>query len=268
MSRHRSKQHHRSHESIEEIIGVSNDESFRANKSKENNELADLNESDTETDDYEDETDYESDDESVTSTKQDKFDETEFTASTVREKKARPHRSSRYSGEEISELKKNKGVQELEQKLNNNLHQIQIAIPYGQLDPQTVPPGVAGYTGVDNSYDLTYGRPKKNKKFYQKCWFKNTMKVIITICLVFLTGFFIWKYYTAMKMLHEQSARILYENERQTMYENENETNPLDEREYDKFGMVGANVKKPNKCNNSKCNLPRDARGRFVKRSK
>ena len=145
---HSKRRHTHKHDGLEDIIGMSNDEEIRDQKRKSNNELDDYKNNDDSTDDDETDDDNESDDGSDDSTddEDDKnYDDEELTAPNIKSKRAKARRHSNYADKEISEVRKSKGVKALSKKLNNNLHQIQIALPYGQVDPQRLPPGVYGY---------------------------------------------------------------------------------------------------------------------------
>ena len=271
---------------------MSNDDSVRERKHKSNNELDDYKNNDDDDDDTDDEseddTDDESDDDGDDGSDDGNFDDEELTAPTIKSKRAKPRRRSTYANKEISEVKKSNGVKSLSDKLNNNLHQIQIALPYGQVDPQRLPPGIPGYDGPVNAYDLTGQVPRRRRrKFYEKRWFRILMIVIIALCCFTLLGMFAWKYYVAMQIIHYQGIEALSDDglELQDLSKSSSddelsETNPLDDREYARFGnantankgtkITGGKGNKPPSLiggNGRWKDLPRDSRGRFMKRN-
>ena len=289
-----SKRKHSSKErdTTADIIPMSNDPSLRG---KSNNELDDYkNDSDDDysnsgssddeysnSDSSDDDDDYEDKRKSRKkkhdkSSREDSFeDEDEFTAPTIKSKKARPRRGGQFSNAPLSELKRERGVQQLHDKLNNNLHQIQIAIPYGQMDPQYVPPAYP-----DNTYlPMT---PKPKTKWWKTRKFKYTISAVVLILVIVAFSVFVWKYLQAMKKINDHEMNILLEDENKRMNEEQENVNPLDEREYNKIGdnnykpTNGGN--KNNNYNNKSINggnwkskltkilPPRDSRGRFMKR--
>ena len=301
--RKHDKRPHDTNDSLSDIIPMSNDDSI-----KSNNELDDYNESDAGSDDdsttddeYNDSDDY-SDDENDKRKKYDRKgqrhheheDEEDFAPPTIKPKRSKPVRKSKVSVDGITEVQRSKGVQQLSNKLNNNLHQIQIALPYGQTAPQVGPtPGNEGYALTD--------QPKKRVPFWKKRWFGLTMKVIIGICVFICVGIFLYKY---LKMVEELNKRhnifdedegdqskqeikgdkntdVLVDqppDEQNTTLSGGNE-NPDDEEGeytmpdhvYNSFGKTNTtSTRRPliNKNNKSSRLLPkRDARGRFIKRN-
>lgn len=275
--RHSSKKK----DDLSDIIPMSNDENLRKKK-KSNNELDDYDgysddgSADGSDDGYSDDgSDDDSEDEDEQyerkGKRHDDYDDNEFKAPTVKAKRARLRRGSKYADQEISETRKSAGVQQLSNKLNSPqaLHQIQIAIPYGQQDPQRLP---ANFNGMKNNYELV-GPPPIPKKlpFWKKRWFGILLKVLIGICALTIFGVFLYKYLKAMEII-----RSRFSSEKDGKSETkEPEPEPVDEntdvltdKQYESFGNVksvsGGSSK--NSVNTKRQPLPRDARGRFIKR--
>lgn len=205
--KHHGKHSHDTTDSLSDIIPMSNDDSI-----KSNNELDDYNDSGSDSDDDRTDDDYSddpadddySDDDGRHRTKYDRkgqrhheHEDDDFSAATIKPKHAKPARHSKISVDGITEVERSKGVQQLSNKLNNNLHQIQIALPYNQT-PQVVP------SNADNEgYTLT-DQPKKRLPFWKKRWFGLTMKAFISVCVFICVGIFIYKY---LKMVEELNKR-------------------------------------------------------------
>ena len=163
---------------LADIVAMSNDDEIRNKKKKKiTDEDSDENYSDD--DDYsdEDDEDSESDDESEKIERKGRRHnegnkESDFDAATIKAKKAKPSRHSEFTNETISEVQRSNGVDALSNKFNKDLHQIQIALPYGQT-PNLMPMRPM-------NYQLT---PKKKKApFWKKRWFGLTLKVVVGIC--------------------------------------------------------------------------------------
>ena len=299
------KHSHDTTDSLSDIIPMSNDDSI-----KSNNELDDYNESgsddgpddDSTTDDEYDESDDYSDNESDKHKKYERkgrrhheHEDDDFTSPTIKPKRSKPTRKTKISVDGITEVQRSKGVQRLSNKLNNNLHQIQIALPYGQTVPQVGPAsGKEGYTLTD--------QPKKRIPFWKKRWFGLTMKVIIGICVFICVGIFVYKY---LKMVEELNKRhnifddqnesdspkqeikgdkntdVLVDQPHDELNSNTalsggNEYSDDDDEEYtmpdhvyNSFGKTDM-ARRPISCKNGKLSRPlpkRDARGRFIKRN-
>ena len=103
-------------------------------------------------------------------------------------------------------------------KLNNNLHQIQIAIPYGQTDPQM----------TADLYNNNYALVEKKKKkigWWRRNWFfvfSISVMIIVICCGI---GFLVWNY-IQMRKKYNESCDVLNENYENTMrisYANRND---------------------------------------------
>jgi len=281
---------------ISDIIPMSNDDSINQ-KNQRNQKLKDkdknkkskketydnddsdddneYDESDTDNDnEYDDTTD--SDDDGETYERKGKHHEESYEdsykAPNIRSKKSRLRRSSEYAEQELSELKKDKGVKQLSDKLNNNLHQIQIAIPYGQQDPQRLP----GITGPNNNYQLLGGsmKPKRKTPFYKRKWFILTMKVIICLCIFVVCGVFVYKYLKAIEELKRRNNDIFVDDKykQQEITPIIGEDDILTDKTYKSLGNISTRTYANNGKNNYKSinggirRMPlRDARGRFIK---
>lgn len=216
-------------EELSDIIPMSNDDSINKKKKRSNNQLDDYNDIDDNgdeyTDDYSDDDNdndndevyersggrqYESDDEygndeNDNDYSDDDDDNHSYKAANIKAKRSKPRRSQDFANDGLSELKRDKGVKKLSDKLNNNLHQIQIAIPYGQQDPQRIP----GLNTINNNYQLTDTiKPKRKMPFWKKKWFITTLKIIIGLCLLVVCGVFVYKYLKAVEELKQHNQDI------------------------------------------------------------
>ena len=131
-------------DNLDDIIAMSNDDDIKKRRNKNDD-------SDDEENDSDDEEDEENNDDDIEDKKKrrkikkinddsddDETDDDDYTVPKIKAKKAKPHRQSDFTKEEISEIKKSKAVEDLGNRLNNNLHQIQIALPYDQQPPKYV----------------------------------------------------------------------------------------------------------------------------------
>ena len=289
MKHNRKKHTSKERDTTADIIPMSNDPSLHG---KSNNELDDYKDNDSEASnysDYSDDSDYSdysdsSDDEDNKrksskkkhSSRKDEYEgEEELTAPNIKSKKAKPRRGGQYSNTPLSELKREQGVQQLHDKLNNNLHQIQIAIPYGQgYEPQRLPP--------TEPY-MTYSalNPKVKTKWWKTKKCKYTLTAVVLILVIIAFSWFVWKYIQAVKKIEEHETNILIDNEYERMNDEQGNNNPLDEREYNQLGangnykstkggnksVSGGSVTVSNWKSKLAKTLPRDSKGRFVKRS-
>lgn len=282
---HKDKSKHKQRkDELSDIIPMSNDESKNKRK-RSNNELDDYEDDETDDDDEtEDEYDDYSDDETIYERKGRSHDEysskdTDFKAPSVKGKKSLPRRSSKFANEGLSEIERSKGVDELSNKLNNNLHQIQIALPYGQQSAPVLYPQTS-----NEGYQLV---PSEKKKipFWKKKWFGVFMKIMIAVCILTMFGVLLYKYLNALEELKHKNDIFDEGNEKGTSggnndvlsENNEKEENDdkiyddeyeLSEKVYNSFGKPnlkgGYNPKSKN--NVKRVPQPRDARGRFIKR--
>lgn len=257
-------------DNLDDIIAMSNDEDIKKKRGK-NDDDSDDEENDSEDDIDDDGIDDDTDDEMDDSDKKKKrkikkinneTDDDDYSVPKIKAKKAKPHRQSEFTKEEISEIKKSKAVEELGNKLNNNLHQIQIALPYDQQLPRY----------VENNQQMI---PKKKKSFWKRKQFKTTMKVIIYICIFIIFSVFVWKYIKAVRIINERNNVFVDENDEMNKgmnggggHEQEDGVNDdvLSERVYGSIGSEKQIKCKEMKIKNNVRN--RDSRGRFVKKGK
>lgn len=207
----RIKTPNRGDDTLSDIVAMSNDDEIRDSKKKSNNELDDYGDDDytSDEDDYtsdDEDDDYTSDKKSKKKNKYENYDEDEFNAPTIRSKKPKAVRGGEFAQQEISEVKKNKGVEDLSNQFNNNLHQIQIALPYGHgADRQQIQSPVGNYA--------LYERPKKKKIWYETKWFRLTMKIITAIIVLALLGWFAWSYISMRDELYGKKYDALSDEE-------------------------------------------------------
>ena len=311
MGHDRKKRTHNAHtqksDSLSDIIPMSNDDS---KNDRSNNELDDYDDDndvsdndddssdndDNDDDEYSSDNDDNDDDEEYKSKKYDRKgrrhheheDDSDFSAATIKPKRSKPGRKSKVSTDGINEVERTKGVQKLSDKLNNNLHQIQIALPYNRT-PQPYP------ETTNNGYKLI-DAPKKKIPFWKKRLFSLIMKVIIGICVFVCFGVFLYKY---LKMAEELNKRhhdidsekgeikankhtdVLTDENNETVSSvamtggNENSDDSddgeynLSDNVYNSFGKTTTQPKKryyENRSGKVCRSLPkRDARGRFIK---
>lgn len=258
--------HKKKNDDLENIIGMSNDESLR--KKKSNNELDDY-------EDYsDDDEDNDSDDDRKKKKKKDKkYDETdndsddeddetddEFVAPKIKAKRAKPKRQTSFTNSAISETQRTKGVEALGQRLNDNsnLHQIKIAFPYGQ-----------DMYGAGGGYVEQFNeQPKTKTPFWKKRWFSLALKVVIFVCVFVCLGIFIYKYLKAMEALRKKTDIFADDDKSNGMSGGEIEqADVLTDREYNSLGKT-CNTTIPTKARQPKRvgSLLRDSKGRFVKR--
>ena len=261
-------------EDISDIIPMSNDDSINQKKKKskhsnnindEDDEQYDTEETDDEVNSDDEQYDTEETDDEQYERKGKNHNDDEFDVPNIKPKRSRPHRSSKFAEQELSELKRDKGVKQLSDKLNNNLHQIQIAIPYGQQDPQRIP----SLNGVNNNYQLVGSDIKQKKKlpFWKRRWFNIMLKVIICLCVFVVCGVFVYKYLKAIEELKRRNNDIFADDQKKHIADEYDDTKTEDiltDKTYDSLGNVSA-IKGGVK-NKGKRPLPqRDAKGRFIK---
>ena len=257
-------------EELSDIIPMSNDDSINERK----NSI--VNSDDEENTESENEEVYERkgynhkqvDDDINSEDDTDNDSDDEYTAPVIKSKKAKSRRKSVYANEEISEIKRENGVQQLSNKIND-LHRVQIAIPYGQLDPQRMPE----INGVNN-YQLTDSKRKRKKEsFWKSKSFLTVMKVIICVCVLIIFGVFVYKYLKAVEALKQRNQDIFNDdrtNQPHTQqYDELAARDVLNDKTYNSIGNVPTrstvSIAGGNK-NKSIRRLPqRDARGRFIK---
>lgn len=271
-SKHK-KHNQKDHDDISDIIPMSNDDSI--NKKHKLNKHDDDEPTDDEYDDYDsddeydDPTDDEDDDDEVYERKgHSHAEDKEYKAPNIKAKRAKPHRGTEFTNQEISELKRDKGVKQLSDKLNSNLHQIQIAIPYGQQDPQTYP-GMNQPMGYQYTEQM---KPKKVIPFWRRRLFKLTMKTIIAVCVFIICGVFLYKYLKAIEEIKRLNNDIFNDENRLRNNVMNNydiaDQDVISDKTYNSFGNVTrANTIKGGTTakNIKRCLPPRDARGRFLK---
>ena len=272
------KHKHTDNEPLEDIIPMSNDDTL---KHKSNNELDDYEESDAddETDDVDEtETDDDSDDAYERKGKRHDEYENDYSTPTIRPKRAKPARHGKISTDGINEVSRSKGVERLSNKLNDNLHQIQIALPYGQT-PQPYPP-------PDNDgYNLVSQRVSK-PPFWKRKWFNVILKIVICVCVLTCVGIFVYKYikmYSQLKKMNnpneedeklikaDKNTDVLMDDEdveSKSLAGGNEETNEeeqmISDSVYNSFGKTST-IPCKKYVKNSRPLPKRDARGRFIK---
>lgn len=256
-------------DNLDDIIAMSNDESIKKKRDRKDDTDDEMDDDDTDddidddiddtddTDDTDDDTDEMNDSDKKKRRKIKKMnDETDdYSVPKIKAKKAKPHRQSEFTKEEISEIKKAKAVEELGNKLNNNLHQIQIALPYDQEPPRY----------VENNQQMI---PKKKKPFWKRKQFKTTMKIIIYVCVFIIISAFIWKYIKAVKLINKRND-VFNENDDVNKGMNgggDDNKDVLSDRVYGSIGSEKQIESKQKKVKNNVRN--RDSRGRFIKKGK
>ena len=246
----RDKKNKLNSDNLNDIIAMSNDEDIKKKHDSDND--------DSDNDDSDDNDDNDdSDNEKKKGQKMKNNDETgedEYSVPKIKAKKAKPCRQSDFSKEEISEVKKSKAVDELGNKLND-LHQIQIALPYDQQPPRY----------VENDLSMI---PKKKKSFWKRKQFKTTMKIIIYICTFIIVSVFVWKYIKAVRIINERND-VFNENVDVNKGMNgggDDNKDVLSDRVYGSIGSEKQIESKQKKVKNNMRN--RDSRGRFIKKGK
>ena len=308
--RKHGKRSHDTTDSLSDIIPMSNDDSIKSNNELDDyhDSVSDNDDNDPTDDDYSDDPTDDDDysDYDDTPKRHNKYDrkgrrhheheDDDFNVATIKPKHAKPARHSKISVDGITEVERSKGVQQLSNKLNNNLHQIQIALPYGQT-PQVIPSNAA-----NEGYALTE-QTKKRLPFWRKRWFGLTMKVFISVCVFICVGIFIYKYLKMVEELNKRHNLFNDENEEEVIKGDKNtdvltepasdssnassssmsggndasnidheieEQYTLSDNTYNSLGKTNlSSTRRSINCRRARHVLPkRDARGRFIKQNK
>ena len=254
-------------DNLDDIIAMSNDEDIKKKNDGDTDDDEDKNDDDGDDEDDgeisdDDDEDGDSDDEGEERMKRRKAgkirkvnDEAsdEYVVPKIKGKKAKPRRQSDFTKEEISEIKKSKAIEELGNKLNNNLHQIQIALPYQEHPPLY----------VEANQPTT---AKIKKPMWKRRRFKTTLKIIIYICIFIIVGVFAWKYMQAIKTINERN-NVFNDNDNMNKGMNggdQDDENVLSDRAYNSIGSEKQiEINKSKKIKNKVRN--RDSHGRFIK---
>lgn len=252
----RDKKNKLNSDNLNDIIAMSNDEDIKKKHDSDDNDNDDSDNDDSDDSDDNDDND-DNDNEKKKGRKirkiNDETGEDEFSVPKIKSKKAKPHRQSDFSKEEISEVKKSKAVDELGNKLND-LHQIQIALPYDQQPPKY----------VENDLSMI---PKKKKSFWKRKQFKTIMKIIIYICTFIIVSVFVWKYIKAVKIINERND-VFNENKGMNGGDDGQNDGVNDDVLSDRvYGSIG-NEKQIDQKKVKNIVRNRDSRGRFVKKGK